>query len=99
MFYTNIRSPVNFVLTTHDVVHTYTLPVALGVLGVVGDSGTATQIALSGSRTSVSAAAVVPVEVEDHGSRRDREPFERRSLKGSRSIIGSLLSSRRESTP
>jgi len=31
---------------TYDVVHTYTLPVALGVVGVVGDSSTATQIAL-----------------------------------------------------
>ncbi len=31
---------------TYDVVHTYVLPVALGVFGVLGDSGTATQIAL-----------------------------------------------------
>ena len=30
----------------YDVVHTYTLPVGLGVIGVVGDSSTATQIAL-----------------------------------------------------
>jgi len=30
----------------YDVVHTYTLPVGLGVIGVVADSSTATQIAL-----------------------------------------------------
>ena len=30
----------------YDVVHTYALPVGLGVIGVVGDSSTATQIAL-----------------------------------------------------
>jgi hypothetical protein len=31
---------------TYDLVHTYTLPVALGALGVLVDSGTATQLAL-----------------------------------------------------
>lgn len=31
---------------TYDVVHTYALPVALGVAGVLGDWGVATQIAL-----------------------------------------------------
>jgi Domain of unknown function (DUF4260) len=31
---------------TYDAVHTYTLPVALGVTGVVTESSTATQIAL-----------------------------------------------------
>lgn len=31
---------------TYDIVHTYTLPVALGVVGVVGDLGTSIQIAL-----------------------------------------------------
>jgi hypothetical protein len=31
---------------SYDVVHTYALPVALGVIGVVGDSSTSTQIAL-----------------------------------------------------
>jgi hypothetical protein len=31
---------------TYDVAHTYVLPIALGVVGVVGDSDTATQLAL-----------------------------------------------------
>jgi hypothetical protein len=31
---------------TYDVVHTYALPVALALVGVLGDSDTATQIAL-----------------------------------------------------
>ena len=31
---------------TYDVVHTYVWPIALGVVGVLGDSGSAVQIAL-----------------------------------------------------
>jgi len=31
---------------TYDVVHTYTLPVALGVIGVLGETDTAIQVAL-----------------------------------------------------
>lgn len=31
---------------TYDVVHTYALPVALGAVGVLAESGTATQLAL-----------------------------------------------------
>ncbi|HEX2345045.1 MAG TPA: DUF4260 domain-containing protein [Gaiellaceae bacterium] len=31
---------------TYDVVHTYTLPIALGVAGILGESSLATQIAL-----------------------------------------------------
>jgi hypothetical protein len=31
---------------SYDVVHTYTLPIVLGAVGVLGDSGTAIQVAL-----------------------------------------------------
>ena len=53
---------------TYDVVHTYVWPIALGVVGVLGDSGSAVQIALIWTARGSHARlrAQVPDRVQGH---------------------------------